>query len=367
MAGKNVRITMDDSAAGRILARELRVYPAAAATAPADLEISFGSVDLSRSGLINPALHHDLPDGFAARFGGATVRWVVNEGKLRRVEFHVAPSPASRFRQTVQRMRSIQFALEEESVGQIFHELALVPSVYFEPTQFLLHASGLQAPNGDVTLIGGTGGVGKTSVALHLCRHHGFRFVSDDIAIVDESGHVWPNLAFPKIYAYNLDGDSELQSVIHGGASWGDRLNWRIRRLRGADRVRRRVSPARLYPGYSAEGGRLRRYLFITREWRNDLTAERARAELLASLSMHVMDAEYHSFHNHLAWHAMNRLVSSKPMLITRDATLARWHSLATGVFNDVECVILRVPRQMPHMEFRRRMVQAITGAETEA
>ena len=365
MLGKTIRVSFDESTASRILERELGLYPSATASERPDFEIRHSAFETPNTGFVNPATHHDLTDGFSARFGPTTVRWVLEEGALRRIDFHLHPAAATGVRRRIQRMRSNQFTLPDEAIGQIFHELVLIPSVYFDPQQFLLHASGLQAPDGTVTLIGGTGGVGKTSLGLELSRHHGFRFVTDDIAVVDRAGHVWPNLAFPKIYGYNVDGDAELRRLLLRGGGWEDRLNWKLHRRRGADRVRRRVSPADLYSAYSPAGGKLARYFFIARELRDDVVVERSSSTLLAPLSTAIMDAEYHAFHNHLAWHGMNRLLRGVLPVLTRNAVLERWCELASDTLASVDCLVVRVPRTMNHVQFKAAMVELITASGT--
>jgi hypothetical protein len=360
MLGKAIRVTLDDSVAGRVLGQELALYPQAPDDQTPAFEIRYGPLEEVGAGLVNPATHHDLADGFAARFGGTTVRWVIDDKKLKRVDFYIRPAMVTGLRLGTQRMRSSQFTLPDEAVGQVFHELVLIPSVYFDETRFLVHSAGLQSPDGAVTLIGGTGGVGKTSLGLELCRHHGFRFVTDDIAVVDETGHVWPNLAFPKVYGYNVDGDDDLRRLILDGTSWANRVSWRIHRTRGADRVRRRVSPADLYTAYSDRGGRLKRYLFLAREVRNDIVVQSASAASLASLSTDIMDAEYHAFHSHLSWHSMNRRLRDATPLITRDAVLRRWRNLASTVLRGAECMIVRVPRAMDHRRFKAVLSELI-------
>jgi hypothetical protein len=156
----------------------------------------------------------------------------------------------------VERARSIQFSAADEQVGQIFHELMLIPSAYFRPDRVLIHASAFQAPSGKVIAIGGTGGVGKTSLELALCLHGDFRFVTDDICVLSESGHVWPILAPPKIYGYNTEHDRELRRKVLERRSSIDRLHWRWRSRRGSDRVRRRAPVDELYSSFSTAGGR---------------------------------------------------------------------------------------------------------------
>ena len=56
----------------------------------------------------------------------------------------------------------------------------------------------------------GKGGVGKTSIEIDFCLNNKMSFLTDDIAIGDVNGDVYPNYNWPKIYGYNLLGNKLL-------------------------------------------------------------------------------------------------------------------------------------------------------------
>lgn len=363
--GSSVRVSIDGSPTGALLRRELGLYPAGSPDEICDLEIVQGEVPRPDRALMNPAIHSELQDGFIAQFGPATVQWQFDEQwDLRRVRFELTGTRASARWQRLRRIRSMQFTAAGEDAGQVFHELVLVPSAYFMRDRFLLHASALQAPNGDVTLIGGTGGVGKTSLELEFCRGRGYAFVADDVVAVDHTGHVWPNLAFPKIYGYNLEGDDDLSRSVLAGRGLEDRVHWHLHARRGLHRVRRRVSPADLYGRYSESGGPLRKYVFISREIREDFHVEAVNAETMIALSMPVMRSEYEVFHRHLEWHEMNRVLMREDPVFTTDSIFARWERTAIQAFQGVDCLVIHAPKYMAHMEFRERMSALVAGAQ---
>jgi hypothetical protein len=354
--GSSVRVSGDDSPAGTLLRRELELSPAGSPDEACDLEIVQGRIPAPARGLVNPSIHSELDDGFIAQFGPATVRWQFERDRtLRRVYFHLSGGDASASRRQLQRMRSNQFTSAAEKIGQVFHELVMVPSAYFLPGRILLHASALQDSRG-VTLVGGTGGVGKTSLELELCRNHGYRFVADDVAVLSEGGHVWPNLAFPKIYGYNLEGERELSRILLGNRGLGDRLLWRMHASRGLHRVRRRISPVELYGGYSPSGGPLRKYVFISRELRDDFVVEPVNPAAMAALSLPVMKAEYEIFHRHLEWHRMNRQLMGETTTFTTEAVFQRWADGVVRALDGVVCHVVHAPKNIAHEEFRSKM-----------
>jgi hypothetical protein len=169
--GRTVVVESVGGAAGRALMDELAVYPEADIGGPPEFTIRHGPSDRPGVGLVNPSSHHHLDDGFQASYGSADVRFRLREGRLVRVEFALKPDP-KRLLRWIARWRNIQFSTKSEAIGQIFHELVLLPAIYFDRDRFLIHAAGVEAPTGGVTLIGGTGGVGKTSLEIELCRNH---------------------------------------------------------------------------------------------------------------------------------------------------------------------------------------------------
>ena len=219
MMGRNVQVRYDASKGAAILQEELAAYPPAAAPGGLDLVVRYAPVEYAGLRFANPSVHCEMEDGFVIKGRMATMRFRLEGDRLLGVDFYPA-SARSPLMRGVRRMADMQYTSREERAGVIFHEWVAGPAAYWAPDMALVHASSFSDARG-VTLIGGTGGTGKTSLALELCRRHGFRFVADDISFVGEDGHVWPNLAWPKIYGYNLEGDPELTAPFAGRAHCG--------------------------------------------------------------------------------------------------------------------------------------------------
>ena len=361
MMGRNVQVCFDASKGAAILQEELAAYPPAAPTASPDLVVRYAPVEYTGLRFANPSIHCEMEDGFIIRGRMATVRFRLEGDRLLGVGFYPA-SAKSPLMRGLRRMADMQYTSREERAGVIFHEWVAGPAAYWAPDRALVHASSFSAARG-VTLIGGTGGTGKTSLALELCRRHDFRFVADDISFVGEDGHVWPNLAWPKLYAYNVEGDPELASRLLGGRTAADRLHWALHRRRGAAFVRRRMAPATLYDGCDREGGPLYRYVILVREDRPDLHISDISPARAAEISVRVMQAEYAGFHNHLHWHAVNRAAEDRPPTVSVSEVLHRWQDLLAHVLGQASCQLARIPRSMEHGAFRRRMAGLLAEA----
>ena len=71
-------------------------------------------------------------------------------------------------------------------------------------------------------------------------------FICDDILVIDEC-NFYENYAYPKIYAYNVIGDKELERKILSKESFLSKLHWMIKKKINISKVRRKIFPEELY------------------------------------------------------------------------------------------------------------------------
>lgn len=139
------------------------------------------------------------------------------------------------------------------------------------------------------------GGIGKTSSLVRLLNSAGqWRFISDDLAILDDEGVVHRNPLKMQIYPYNLQGEPELGTALLKGRSWADRLQWAVRRrLLGDKGVRRRVQAEALFGEHKgAASARLTHTLFLRRTNVEDFTDHPLSIVDGAAQMAHVMQYE---------------------------------------------------------------------------
>src|SRR5690606_6917130 len=92
------------------------------------------------------------------------------------------------------------------------------------------------------------GGVGKTTALLKLVGEAGWKFLSDDLGLVDDAGMIWRTPKRMQVYGYNLRGQPASYRALMAGRNPIDRAAWHIReRTAGPKRVRRRVSAEELF------------------------------------------------------------------------------------------------------------------------
>ncbi|MEM1114913.1 MAG: hypothetical protein AAF845_00985 [Bacteroidota bacterium] len=355
--GLTVDIDPGVGVAGRVIRDELSVYPPA--SGPADLHVRVVPQVEGSPLAANPSTHVEYDDGFAVRYGMATVRYRF-EGERCTAADVAVHTPASRMWGRLQKWADMQFASREERAGMILHELALVPAAALTPGLAPLHASALGAPEAGVTLFGGTGGVGKTSLELELGVHGPYAFVADDVALLDTRGQVYPNLAYPKVYGYNLEAAPSVQAAVLGGRSLADRLHWRLHAARGLSHVRRRIPPGALYDAVRHDPQPAERYILLFRETVDHLAIEELPLDQAVATSVDVLRTELGTLLHHLRFHQYNRRLLGREPIVSPEAVADGWHETLTQALAGVPCQIARIPVGMNHEAFKRAMRESL-------
>lgn len=129
-----------------------------------------------------------------------------------------------------------------------------------------LHASSFCRDGAGVALIA-WGGIGKTSSVLKLVTEDGWRFLSDDLGLVDADSTLWRTPRRLQVYAYNVDGQRDVRRRLMEGRGPVDRINWHWRLARfGPKKVRRRIGAEELFgDDFVGDSARLDRAIFLER------------------------------------------------------------------------------------------------------
>ncbi len=112
------------------------------------------------------------------------------------------------------------------------------------------------------------GGIGKTSSLIRLLHSaDAWRFISDDLAVLDDAGVIHRTPLKMQVYPYNLEGESRLSRALMKDRSLIDRAQWASRqRVLGKKSVRRRVHAETLFgEGKGAASAPLTHVLFLRR------------------------------------------------------------------------------------------------------
>ena len=160
-----------------------------------------------------------------------------------------------------------------------------------------LHASSFERDDRGVAIVA-WGGIGKTTTMLKLVLEDSWRFLSDDLGLIDVEGVLHRTPKWMQIYAYNLEGEPAIRSALLDHRNVVDKASWRFKRAtKGPKGVRRRVSAAELF-GEDRVGDPtpLTDLFFIERATVDKITATPADVDTFAAKSAAILLQELQPF-----------------------------------------------------------------------
>lgn len=351
--GKKILFNFGNSAFADNLANEISIYPDAD-DQHSDMIIEIDTVEIAdRFISFNPSSHFETETGFGMMFGKVAIRWDLSQNTLR--VYISSEESKMNIRSYYSKFMSLGYTSPHENAGQLLHELVLVPMACFREGIAPVHCSSY-VRDGKAFLFGGTGGTGKTSLLLDLCSDPDTAFLSDDIAIVGEDGSVHPNLAYPKIYAYNTIGNKTLETKLLENSSLAGRIQWNLFKWLDPARVRRRMPPEKLYK--LPEGARypIYSYCILFRGEFPDLDIIDIDPDKMTDLTLSVIKAEYQFINTHIYWHEFNRRSLGLEPMFVLDDIWDRCRTVYRKAFSNSRLSIIRIPRLMDHQTCIKRI-----------
>jgi hypothetical protein len=261
---------------------------------------------------------------------------------------------------------SLDYKTTIEVVGTILHELVLIPMTFFFHDLAIIHASSFKDKKSKTSyMIGGAGGVGKTSLELLYCKKNNFSFISDDIAIIDDKGNIYPNLSYPKIYAYNVTNDSCFKKEVLSDDSLIGKIQWDfMKKVRGDNKVRRRLSPSKLYKNYETEKCLADNYYILTKNnLINNITKQHISVQDAVTATTNIVFNEYHTFFQHIKWHEYNCIINNTTPTLNFGDIFYRSTEILTKCFRGTNNNVLKIPKKISHKDFIENISDLITPA----
>ena len=298
----------------------------------------------------NPSVFAKYKDGFLTHFPPCQVLWKYNAVAQTLDVTLLLLKSSSKAKAKYSRIRSMEYASDLEAFEQILHELVLVPSVYFFPDLSIVHAAALSI-NGKATLIAGTGGTGKTSALLALRKNSNVGFITDDIAVISKDGMVYPNLAWPKIYGYNLSSYIQRNEVLKN-RTFFDRLHFNVKLKINPRTVRRKLRPDLLYETVNLKPVLIEKIVYLIRDNSEAINVRKLLPATAVDMGLHVMKTEYGIFHNHLEWDSYNSLAMNEKPLLQLEQVFQNWKSNLGAVFNQAQIQSLHIPSSEKHEDY---------------
>ena len=322
-AGKNVGIDYSHLEKWMQIALTgfLSVYPDGDPSMRSDVHVSLKrnvSDDFNNHPIaINPQSHHEFQDGFGISI---PLRGQIVWQKQDDIRVSMYLANFIRSRNFLFKMFDREFNSPYQYIGEILHELILVPTVlFFYEDMLTIHGSAIVDEEGSVTVFSGTGGVGKTFLEMRFLLDNQYAFFSDDITLLGKEGVVYPNLAFPKIYKYNVSQLPALKRYIDESYGLLSRMQWFLYPAIPymGTYCRRLLNPERISQIPIPEKGRLKNFYFLFRsKHTKHIECESLDAEKAWKSSYRIIQAEYHRMFNHLRYHEYNRNMLNLPEVI---------------------------------------------------
>ena len=299
-----------------------------------------------------------LNDKNTFSYFGSTLAYTMEVEKKITIDAYISTykNPLLRF---VRKWLNMGFNNRIERAGQIIHENLIVPLFYFFQGHGIVHASSFSNKKRGM-LISGTGGVGKTSLEIALCSMQENIFLSDDICIV-KNEKVYPNFSFPKIYAYNLVNDPKLKHTILKKRNLLDQLQWKVKSLKGKDKVRRRISPEILYGEITSQPVPFEAVITLVKSNTDKLMLKEISPETSAKLNIEIIKNEYAEWFKVLRWVDINQHYLSSPNeIFSVDNRLREMEQSLLKTFSTGKTYILEIPLSIPHDVFKKEASKII-------
>jgi len=199
-----------------------------------------------------------------------------------------------------QRFRDWNFFTIEETLAKNFmyniFDFIMELKFLVKGSSFI-HASSIEK-NGKAIVFVAAGGVGKTSIMLQILKKTDWRYLSDDLSIVDSDGRVYFNPKYIQIYPYNVKNDFELYNLLMKDRGVFDKLNWFYRKLRyGENLVRRRVDPQKFFgAGKVSKSASIHKVISLVRTSVKDFEIGEVNPHIVSKIASEILSLEISPF-----------------------------------------------------------------------
>jgi len=355
--GKNVKFKIESSKLAKLLENNLSLYPLVNNNSKIDVEVILKDKNplddiLRLKFLANPKNHISFEDGFLIDYG--SIITLFEKKEILYIRIYIKPE--QQIRKFLLKFLSMDFGSIFDIFGNVLHELILIPMTFFFDDLIPIHAMAIKSNKTFNTyLIGGTGGVGKTSTEIFLCKQKYFSFISDDISIIDINGNVYPNLSPPKIYAYNLENDPLLKKKIFYKRGFIDKFHWYLmKRVRGLSKVRRILYPTELCNSIEYNKNSVNKYfLLFVNNVKKELYLETIQNKREITIaSKNIILNEYHSFIQHIIWHEYNSQIMKIKPIISLSKFIQKYENIMDRILSKIETYIIYKPYNIDHNQF---------------
>lgn len=209
--------------------------------------------------------------------------------------------------------------------------------------QTYVHASSLERDGKAIALLA-WGGIGKTTSLLKLVLEDNWRFLSDDLGLVDADGRLHRSPKNLQIYGYNLQGQDKIEKALFSNRTMLESLSWSFfRTIKGNHKVRRRVSAEKLFGSERiATSGQMSKAFFLERHKGRDFRCEKITPEALADRCVAILLHEISPYT--LVASAIHGAGNNRTIL-SQGAMYSETHKILVSAFSHVPCEVISIPK----------------------
>jgi hypothetical protein len=240
-------------------------------------------------------------------------------------------------------------AAPENIFTKDLHELVFVPTQFFNLENTIIHGSCININK--TSILGGVGGVGKTSATLSL-KGTQTTFISDDMIIIDKYKKTYPNYAFPKIYAYNLENNKKLKKKILKSSSIINKLLFNIIGYISKSKVRKRIDPRELYTINNMQDYKINNYYLLNKTDIKYIKIIKVNSRLLSKLSWQIIEMEYSYIINQLLLHDLNCQIFNVKNNFDYKKIKINKLNINNNIFNKTNNCIIQIPKNIKHKDY---------------
>jgi hypothetical protein len=244
----------------------------------------------------------------------------------------------------IAKIRDWNFLLPEQQLAKnfmydVFDYLTQIQNL--DIGQSYVHASSFTRDNRTVA-VAAWGGVGKTTSMLKLVAEDNWKFLSDDLGIIDEEGFIYRSPKKMQIYAYNVNGQPTLRKMLLNGRAMVDMLNWYYRKARfGIKKVRRRVSAEELFKDKVGVSARLTDVFFIERAAVGDFESYPISTDELAAKAAWTVMSEIDPYHKIAA---AIYSVQSNSIIPPYEQVFNKTRKVLAQAFSSTSPILIQIP-----------------------
>jgi len=339
---KVIEVNYNNEIESPILMRELELYKKVRNDVTPDIVISLNRFQ-NESKIIasNPKPCRILENGFEFEYLSCTTRWTIDNNRIF-VNFHLK----DRSRNIIKKFYRSYFSHIYELVGMLFHENVLLPTIlmFFSAELAVLHGSTIADKDGNAYLLSGTGGTGKTSSSLQFLLKDNLYFLSDDMCVVDKTGKIFSNFAYPKIYFYNTINQKDIEKKVLHTASLLDRFNWKFWTFLNKS-VFRRIPPQVLYDNRILFEGKLKRIFILFRCNVSQAVFSTLDKNAFVNLSVEIIKAEWSRLlFNYLISYKFNNESLGKKSIVDMDIIVNNFKLIYASLYDKSEVYLVKIP-----------------------